>query len=251
MPTPGGEVGAEEIQVTGVADVIEIIELTKESFQLNGLQSAWERVAAVVVQPGMDFFNDHIQPYSPNKAKPLSDLINSQPGLVYEAHSTDYQSQTALNSLVHDHFMILKVGPELTFAYREGIFALEKIEQVLSGLHPNWRLSKITETLDEVMCKTPNHWRKHYQGSTEEQAIMRQFSYRDRIRYYWANKEVQRAVRRLLANLDSCEIPLPLLSQYLPIQHQHIQSGKLKRDSISLLSDKVFQVLERYSQAST
>lgn len=54
--------------------------------------------------------------------------------MVYEAHSTDYQTQTAYQELVRDHFAILKVGPALTFALREAIFALAQIEQELS--HP-------------------------------------------------------------------------------------------------------------------
>ena len=32
-------------------------------------------------------------------------------GMVFEAHSTDYQSRSALAALVRDHFAILKVGP--------------------------------------------------------------------------------------------------------------------------------------------
>lgn len=51
--------------------------------------------------------------------------------MVYEAHSTDYQTQAAYRELVRDHFAILKVGPALTFALREAIFALAQIEQEL------------------------------------------------------------------------------------------------------------------------
>lgn len=51
--------------------------------------------------------------------------------MVYEAHSTDYQTRTAYWELVRDHFAILKVGPALTFALREAIFALAQIEQEL------------------------------------------------------------------------------------------------------------------------
>lgn len=54
--------------------------------------------------------------------------------MVYEAHSTDYQTQAAYRELVRDHFAILKVGPALTFALREAIFALAQIEQELIAL---------------------------------------------------------------------------------------------------------------------
>ena len=41
------------------------------------------------------------------------------PGMVFEAHSTDYQPAAALAALVDDGFAILKAGPGLTFALRE------------------------------------------------------------------------------------------------------------------------------------
>ena len=48
--------------------------------------------------------------------------------MTYEVHATDYQSPGALAQMVRDHFTILKVGPCLTNAYREAIFALSHIE---------------------------------------------------------------------------------------------------------------------------
>ena len=57
--------------------------------------------------------------------------IEREPGLVFEAHSTDYQTEAALRALVERHFAILKVGPGLTFALREALFALAAIEAEL------------------------------------------------------------------------------------------------------------------------
>ena len=48
------------------------------------------------------------------------------PGLVFEAHSTDYQTEAALRALVEDGFAILKVGPGLTFALREALYGLDR-----------------------------------------------------------------------------------------------------------------------------
>lgn len=45
-------------------------------------------------------------------------MVNDYSHLVFEAHSTDYQTKEAYKQLVHDHFAILKVGPALTFAMR-------------------------------------------------------------------------------------------------------------------------------------
>ena len=41
-------------------------------------------------------------------------------GLVFEAHSTDYQPPEGLARLVSDGFAVLKVGPALTFAFARG-----------------------------------------------------------------------------------------------------------------------------------
>ena len=63
------------------------------------------------------------------KAKALSRFIEDHEHLVYEAHSTDYQTQEALQNMVEDHFAILKVGPWLTYALREAVFALADMEK--------------------------------------------------------------------------------------------------------------------------
>ncbi len=85
---------------------------------------------AIVVQPGVEFDHSNIIHYQPQEAQPLAQWIENT-RMVYEAHSTDYQTRTAYWELVHDHFAILKVGPALTFALREAIFALAQIEQEL------------------------------------------------------------------------------------------------------------------------
>ena len=59
---------------------------------------------ASVVQPGVEFDHHEVIDYAPDKARALSDAIARVPGMVYEAHSTDYQTRTALAALVRDHF---------------------------------------------------------------------------------------------------------------------------------------------------
>src|SRR5690606_20182542 len=94
-----------------------------------GLESAWQRVIASVVQPGVEFDHHNVVDYQPQKARELSHAIADVRGMVFEAHSTDYQTRDALGALVRDHFAILKVGPGLTFALREALWALDAIEQ--------------------------------------------------------------------------------------------------------------------------
>ncbi len=90
-----------------------------------GLDEALNRVIAIVVQPGVEFDHTQIIHYQPQAAKALSDWIKETP-MVYEAHSTDYQTRQAYRALVRDHYAILKVGPALTFALREAISHLRK-----------------------------------------------------------------------------------------------------------------------------
>lgn len=78
---------------------------------------------------GVEFGDATVRDYDRNKARSLSQHLPSHPTIVYEAHSTDYQTPVALQQLVEDHFAILKVGPWLTFAMREAIFALSEIER--------------------------------------------------------------------------------------------------------------------------
>ena len=205
VPLPGGAIRDEEAAeaVTSVDTVRESMELHRQAFLARGLESAWERVVAIVVQPGVEFGDDFVLGYDPGKAQSLSRFIETQ-AIVYEAHSTDYQSPAALGSLVRDHFAILKVGPALTFAYREAIFALAAIEDDL--LPPSDR-SNLIEVLDQTMLRDPLHWKKYYSGSPAEEAFKRRYSRSDRIRYYWGRPEVQAALQRLIQNLQSREVP--------------------------------------------
>ncbi|HYA25855.1 MAG TPA: class II D-tagatose-bisphosphate aldolase, non-catalytic subunit, partial [Terriglobales bacterium] len=130
VPIPGGEVlDAQAPETTRPEDVARTLQLARESFEVRGLHTAWERVIALVVQPGVEFGDATVFPYMPDKARALSRFVDEhrhdkQWQGIYEAHSTDYQSPAALRQMVRDHFAILKVGPWLTFAFREAVFAL-------------------------------------------------------------------------------------------------------------------------------
>ena len=98
----------------------------------------------------MEFGDTRVFDYDRQKVHSLSAGLPASPSLVYEAHSTDYQSPAALAEMVEDHFAILKVGPWLTFAYREVIFALSSIEREILGRKPKARLSRVREALEEM-----------------------------------------------------------------------------------------------------
>ncbi len=237
VPTPGGATATEEeIHVTRAEDVCETIEVHCRAFHEMGLDEAWERVEAVVVQPGVEFGDDFIVPYDSDAAGELSCFIEGQP-MVYEAHSTDYQSAAALRNLVRDHFAILKVGPALTFAYREAIFALAMIE---NDWLPEEERSNFLRALDHAMTAHPEHWNKYYGGTERERAFKRKFSLSDRARYYWAQPDVQTALNQLLCNLGDRVLPYALSSQFLG------ETGLTAAHAIRL---KIRKVLDSYIAA--
>jgi len=250
VPVPGGALGNdEELKVTTVQDVAETIDTTQMAFARLGLAHAWDRVIAVVVQPGVEFGDQTLHPYQPVQAAGLARFIEDYPGLVYEAHSTDYQTREALRSLVADHFAILKVGPALTFAFREAVFALEMIEVQIPLQRMPGDYSSLRAVLEQAMLANPEHWTRYYKGDLAEQRYARQFSFSDRSRYYWPNPNVQAALKVLYQNLTACPPPLPLLSQFLPRQSAHVRSGMLSNTPHDLILDKIEEVLEDYAFA--
>jgi len=250
VPSPGGlPVFEEELAVTTVSDVEETIQLTRNAFLERELESAWDRVVAIVIQAGVDFGDQSIHSYDRSKTTDLRQFIEIENRFVFEAHSTDYQTLNSLKKMVEDHFAILKVGPELTFAYREAIFALEQIEQQIVASIPKMEPSDVSDVVDRAMRDDPKYWEKYYAGTETEIAFARKFSMSDRIRYYWSDAEVINAVRRLFENLESVQIPFSLLRQYLPDQHKKILDGFLPHSPQACVEDHVGRVIDKYAQA--
>jgi D-tagatose-1,6-bisphosphate aldolase subunit GatZ/KbaZ len=250
VPTPGGEThetGA--LAVSRAEDVHRTLEVFQSAFFELGLNAAWERVIALVVQPGVEFGANSLFEYERAKAAPLSAALQSHPGIVYEAHSSDYQSQQTLTCMVEDHFAILKVGPWLTFAFREAVLALSAIERELHQNTAGRRASAVREALEEAMLQDPAHWRSYYQGDHQELRRDRIFAYSDRCRYYWHCPAVQEEVTRLLDNLSTIPIPLTLLSQFLPLEHQAVRSGELQGAPEQLIRYHIRNVLSVYANA--
>ncbi|WP_025732340.1 D-tagatose-bisphosphate aldolase, class II, non-catalytic subunit [Carnimonas nigrificans] len=241
VPVPGGETeGLDGIEITRPARLKETIDTHRAAFSKDGLEHAMERVIAVVVQPGVDFSDSEVMEYDPSQAQALLASLNDYPGFVFEAHSSDYQPASAYRALVNDHFSILKVGPALTFALREGLFALAAIEQELI---PANKRSNLREVIEGQMLEQPDNWRSYYQGDEERLAYLRAYSYSDRIRYYWNNAAIQQSVECLINNLSGVKIPVPLLTQYLGKEFSRMGEAT---DPVHYLLDKVYQVLESY-----
>jgi D-tagatose-1,6-bisphosphate aldolase subunit GatZ/KbaZ len=245
VPVPGGaHETLQELAVTTPEAARATIEAHRRAFARHGIEAAWSRAIGLVVQPGVEFDHHHVIDYVPSKAVALSRSIEPEAGMVFEAHSTDYQTAAALATLVQDHFAILKVGPGLTFALREVIWALSDIALEL-GLMPE---ASLKETMFEEMKRDPRYWKAYYTNPERRQFDL-QFSLSDRIRYYWTNPVVERACARLFECLASKGIPLTLISQYLPVQYAAIREGRLTGEPRELVFDGVEQVLRHYDRA--
>jgi D-tagatose-1,6-bisphosphate aldolase subunit GatZ/KbaZ len=114
----------------------------------------------------------------------------------------------------------------------------------------DFSLSEFSEVLDEVMSKNPVYWQNYYRGSASEQRIARLFSLSDRCRYYLGEPEVVNAISKLLKNLGCGEVPLTLLSQFLPEQYYKIREGKLENNVANLIKDKIRSVIDTYPKFS-
>lgn len=247
VPVPGGESSlGGGVQVTTPQAAAKTLEIHAQAFAAPDLQDAWRRVVAMVVQPGVDFDHSAVQHYDPAAAGALSDFLERQPRIVFEAHSTDYQTEASLHALVRDHFAILKVGPAATFAYREALFALAKIEDEIV---PEGERSRLVDVLDRVMQANPKYWQGHYSGDAHALRLLRAYALSDRCRYYWGDAEVSAAVETLIANLRRHAPPPTLVSQYLPEQAGEVFAGRLPAEPLALVRHKIALRLAEYARA--
>jgi D-tagatose-1,6-bisphosphate aldolase subunit GatZ/KbaZ len=251
VPIPGGQQEAEGIQVTKADDFKETIDEFKKAFKKYGIEFAWERVVAMVVQPGVEFGDEMIHEYDRVAAADLIAALRNYQGIVFEGHSTDYQTAERLKQMVEDGVAILKVGPALTFAERQALFALNHIENELFKYNPEKEPSHFIDALDMAMIKNPVYWKKHYSGSENKIKYSRKYSYSDRCRYYLPSPEVKAAIKQLINNLKTVQIPLTLINQFMPIQYNKIRYGQLNSDPESLLKDVIINCIDDYIYAIT
>jgi D-tagatose-1,6-bisphosphate aldolase subunit GatZ/KbaZ len=147
--------GLDHLQITRPEALATTYRIHEAAFANAGQSDAFSRVIGLVVQPGVEFGHDDVIHYMPEKARDLSAALADLPGIVFEAHSTDYQAEDSLRHLVADGFAILKVGPWLTFALREALYGLDAIADILDGHAPQNRLM---QAMEAVMQSSPANW---------------------------------------------------------------------------------------------
>lgn len=247
VPIPGGATEAEDaVAVTKVEALERTLKVYRETFARAGLEDAFDHIAGVVVQPGVEFGDDEIHHYDRERAAALCAAARAQKGVVLEGHSTDYQSPAHLKQMVEDGVAILKVGPALTYALREGLFALSAMEKVLV---PEGARANFIELLERTMLDAPENWARHYHGDEHALWLKRKFSFSDRCRYYFALPEIAGAMDRLIGNINSVKIPLSMLHQYMPMQYGLVRDGELPCEARALLLDCVRVMADDYNYA--
>jgi D-tagatose-1,6-bisphosphate aldolase subunit GatZ/KbaZ len=247
VPAPGGAHEAlDKLTPTSADAARATLAAHEDAFRAEGVEGAWGRVVALVVQPGVEFDLERVIDYERSATEELRRVLDDRGRLVFEAHSTDYQTRANLAALVRDHWAVLKVGPALTFAMREALFALAAIEEELVA---EGERSKLVSVVERRMLEEPVYWEGYYPGGPEDQRLLRRYSYSDRIRYYWSYPDVEDARKRLFSNLEVRGIPQTLLSQYLPRQYERVRQGRLNCVPDALVFDRVRDTLEDYTVA--
>jgi len=242
VPIPGGETEAlDSLAVTKPEAAHRTFALHRTAFAKAGIGDAIARVIALVVQPGVDMGNTQVFGYDKAKAAALSDAVLDIPGVVFEAHSTDFQTEVALSDLVAMHFPILKVGPSLTFAFREAIVAMAAIEERMFASGRSDALAAVERAMDD----NPVHWR-NYVEKNESERLIKLFGLSDRVRYYWPDPRVEAAVKTLTRNIDAASVPPGLTSQFVGDMLLE-GKGPLSR---RIIQSKVGAVVAKYRRAS-
>jgi len=248
VPIPGGATSSSgEIQLTSVSNLVEQLRLFRSELSKSGLDRVLSDVVAVVVQPGVEFGDDEVIEYDSDAAHNLHDFLITQGSLSFEGHSTDYQLKEMLRQMVDDGVRILKVGPALTFAFRQAIYGLENIEREFEFD----QYSRIKDTYEKVMIAHPEKWVNYYYGNESELHIKRHYSYCDRIRYYANYSEVEKATIKLIDNLSNIKIPLSMVSDYFPNQYTRIRKGEIELDPEEIIIDRIRDWIKDYIYAVT
>lgn len=248
VPIPGGEQSEEDqISITKVEDLIATLDAYQKAFDAVGMPDAMENVVGIVVQPGVEFGDENVAVYDRIQTIELCEAVRKYPGLVMEGHSTDYQPTFQLREMVNDGIAILKVGPALTYAFREALFALSMIEK---ELYPVERRAHFRNVLETVMLEDDKDWRKYYRGTEQEVRLKRRYSLSDRCRYYFQDYRVKEAMEKLFDNIDSVKIPQGLLRQYMPNEFLRVREGMMKCEARELVKSHIIDVVEEYNYAT-
>ena len=150
-------------------------------------------IGGLVVQPGVEFSPTAVHALPMGRDPGLLNALSEHPDICLEAHSTDYQQDAVYPRLAQLGFAFQKVGPALTFAYRQALYALDQLREDKGALQAE---------MEAVMLEDPSKWQGHYSGDPDALREQRHFGLADRIRYYWPAPKAQAAVQSLKSAFD-------------------------------------------------
>ncbi len=206
VPPPGGaRAGEHGIAATRPDAARATLDAHADAFRDLG------RIGGLVVQPGVEFGAMEVHHLPMDRDPGLRAAVAHHEGVVLEAHSTDYQGPEVFPRLAELGFAFQKVGPALTFAWREAVYALDHLARIAG-----WSRSDVPGVMEDLMLADPSHWRKHLSEEAGDLRVQRHASYADRIRYYWPRPEAQAALTRLRDALAGRSLAEPLLLQGFP-----------------------------------
>ena len=216
VPPPGGARADEHGDITPTTPASAAATLTAhaEAFRAAGLGHVLPQIGGLVVQPGVEFSPMEVHHLPQSRDPQLRAVLADWPQVCLEAHSTDYQHDSVFPRLAELGFAFQKVGPALTFAYRQAVYALDTLRQ-----QAGWATSApLVGVMEALMLAQPGYWQGHYRGDSGDIRVERHFGLADRIRYYWPQPEAQAAVAAVLRDLDGRALPDPMLLQTFPAQ---------------------------------
>ncbi len=246
VPPPGGESSPSQ-RVTTKEELEKSLEYFEKAFKEEGIEQVFDYVIAVVANFGTEFGRDEIFDFDPEKVKSFKEIL-AKYNIVFEGHSTDYQIKENLKRMVECGIFVLKVGPALTFALREALIALSHIEEEIYKDKVS-KLSRFKEILLDTMLNNRSYWIKYFDANDKLIRVKLLYSYLDRWRYYFENKNVKDAIYSLIRNLENIEIPSWLISQYFPYQYQKIRRGEIKGEVMEIILDKIGMIIDDYIYA--
>lgn len=197
-------------------------------------------IGALVVQPGVEFTPMAVHHLPMNKTLPsagagMLSALTDWPGVCLEVHSTDYQHPPAFIRLAQLGYAFQKVGPALTFAYRQALYSLDQARGVMGG-----GKGLLQTAMEQLMVEQPGNWISHYHGDESQLYTQRHFGLADRIRYYWAQPAAQAAVGSLRKDMTQT-IPDPVLWQTFSPEVLH-RAENLAGSQVQRLIDAQIQL---------
>jgi D-tagatose-bisphosphate aldolase class II non-catalytic subunit len=244
VPPPGGARADEagDIAPTTAASAAATLAAHRSAFEAAGSAQALAQIGGLVVQPGVEFSPMHVHHLPLQRDPGFRAVIADWPDLCLEAHSTDYQNPAAFHRLAELGFAFQKVGPALTFAWREAVYGLDHLAHLAGWV----KATPLVEVMEDIMLNDPGYWQGHYHASAGDLRVQRHVGLADRIRYYWPSPRAKMAVQSLFLALEGRDLPDPLLRQCLP-PHLILQASRQgKVTAHSLIQAAIALALDPY-----